>query len=63
MGRAADRRPLGFDGEVDGSDVTGTLSGGGGLDGLVLSLAGDVAVEGDDRAHLGPRASRSARTG
>jgi translocation and assembly module TamB len=44
---------LGFQGDVTGSDVTGDLTGAGGLDGLVLSLAGAVAVEGDDRALSG----------
>lgn len=56
-GRLSDRHltnaTLGFDGKVDGTDVTGTLTGGGGLDGLVLSLAGDIASVGTDRSVKG----------
>lgn len=44
---------LGFEGEVNGTDVTGTLTGGGGLDGLTLSLAGDVASVGESRSVKG----------
>jgi translocation and assembly module TamB len=40
---------LGFDGQLSGSDVSGTVSGAGQLDGLVLSLGGDIAVEGESR--------------
>ena len=39
---------LGFTGEVDGANVTGSLSGDGALDGLVMRLAGDLAVIGDE---------------
>jgi len=35
---------LGFDGSVDGRDVTGNLTGGGELGGLALDVAGDVTV-------------------
>jgi translocation and assembly module TamB len=41
---------LGFDGEVNGTDLIGTLTGGGGLDGLILSLAGDVSSVGEKRS-------------
>lgn len=44
---------LGFDGQVNGTDVTGSLKGGGGLDGLVLTLAGDIASVGQDRSVKG----------
>ncbi|HVL20598.1 MAG TPA: translocation/assembly module TamB domain-containing protein [Amaricoccus sp.] len=44
---------LGFEGEVNGTDVTGTLTGGGGLDGLTLSLGGDIASVGEDRSVKG----------
>ena len=53
MGRRLTDARVGFDGQVDGSNVTGTLSGGGGLDGLVLSLGGDIASVGDKRSISG----------
>ena len=53
MGRNLTGARIGFDGDVDGADVTGSLSGRGGLDGLVLSLAGDVASAGDGRSLSG----------
>jgi translocation and assembly module TamB len=37
---------LGFEGVVDGRNVTGSLSGGGELDGLPIDLAGQVAITG-----------------
>ena len=61
-GKLMDRRltdaRVGFAGQVDGADVTGSLTGGGGLDGLVLQLAGDLAVAGDR-----PLALRARRRG
>ena len=48
-GRSLTGARIGFDGEVDGTDVAGSLSGSGSLDGLVMRLAGDVAVAGDER--------------
>ncbi len=53
MGRQLTNARVGFDGKVNGSDVTGTLSGTGGLDGLVLSLGGDVASVGTKRSISG----------
>ncbi len=53
MGRRLTDASLGFDGQVNGSDVTGSLTGSGGLNGLVLSLAGDVAVKGESRSISG----------
>ena len=53
MGRRLTGARLGFAGEVDGADVTGSLSGGGALDGLVMRLAGDLAVAGDNRTLSG----------
>ncbi|MFO1210828.1 MAG: hypothetical protein U1E40_16690, partial [Amaricoccus sp.] len=53
MGRALTNARVGFDGQVNGSDVTGSLSGSGGLDALVMQLAGDIAVQGDDRSIKG----------
>lgn len=44
---------LGFTGQVDGSDVTGTIDGSGGLDGLVLAVAGDISAVGERRAISG----------
>ena len=44
MGRRLTGVRLGFDGSLDGADVTGSLSGGGQLDELVLRLAGDIAL-------------------
>lgn len=56
-GHLAERRltnaTLGFEGQVSGTDVTGTLTGGGGLDGLTLSLAGDIASVGNARSVKG----------
>ena len=46
-GHALSNLALGFTGEVDGADVTGSLDGSGGFDGLVLDLAGDIARTGD----------------
>lgn len=57
MDRTLTRARLGFTGTVSstatGSDIDGTLSGGGALDGLVLSLGGGVTVAGEDRALTG----------
>ncbi len=53
MDRRLTNARLGFTGQVDGSNVTGSLSGGGALDGLVMQLAGDLAVEGERRALSG----------
>ena len=55
MGRKLTNARVGFDGQVNGADVTGSLSGSGGLDGLVLSLAGDVASVGAQPLDLRPR--------
>ncbi len=52
-GRTLANAHLGLDGTVDGADVTGTLSGDGGLDGLVLRLAGDIAAVGEVRSVKG----------
>lgn len=56
-GRLMERRlrngRLGFTGQVDGSDVNGTVSGSGGLDGLVLALGGDISLAGEKRAVSG----------
>lgn len=53
-GRLAERRltnaTLGFEGSVNGSDVIGTVTGGGGLDGLTLSIDGDISSVGEDRS-------------
>ena len=49
-GRALTDLALGFTGDVNGSDVTGSLSGSGALDGLVLDLAGDIASAGERRS-------------
>ena len=48
MGHRLTGAKLGFTGEVDGANVTGSLSGDGALDGLVMRLAGDLAVIGDE---------------
>jgi len=48
--RSLSNLALGFTGEVDGGDVTGSLDGSGALDGLVLDLAGDIAAQGERRA-------------
>ena len=53
VGRRLTGARLGFAGEVDGADVTGSLSGGGALDGLVMGLAADLAVAGDNRTLAG----------
>ncbi len=53
MDRALTNARLGFTGQVDGTDVTGTLDGAGGLDGLVLDLGGDITVAGERRAISG----------
>jgi translocation and assembly module TamB len=50
MGRRLTSAEVGFNGDVDGGDVTGSLSGSGGLDGLVMRLAGDLAVAGESRS-------------
>ena len=49
-GRALANLDVGFTGEVDGGDVSGSLDGSGALEGLVLDLAGDIAVAGERRA-------------
>lgn len=49
-GRSLRNATVGFTGEVDGTSVTGSLDGSGGLDGLTLDLAGDVALDGDRRS-------------
>jgi translocation and assembly module TamB len=46
---------IGFDGQVDGSDVTGSLSGDGQLDELVFDLAGDLSVTEERQALSGLR--------
>ncbi|MFT3975335.1 MAG: translocation/assembly module TamB domain-containing protein [Amaricoccus sp.] len=51
--RALTNATLGFNGSVNGTDVMGTVTGGGGLDGLTLSLAGDIASVGQDRSVKG----------
>lgn len=48
--RALTQATVGFNGQVNGTDVTGTVTGGGALDGLTLSLAGDIASVGQDRS-------------
>ncbi len=53
MERTLTNARLGFTGQVDGSDLTGTLDGSGGLDGLVLALGGDVSAVGERRAVSG----------
>lgn len=46
---------LGFQGSVDGRDVTGALSGGGELGTLALDIAGDITATGEMRAVSGLR--------
>lgn len=53
MARSLTNARLGFTGQVDGSNVTGTIAGSGGLDGLVLALGGDISVAGPRRAISG----------
>ncbi len=53
LGRRLTGGRLGFTGTVDGGDIDGRLSGGGGLDGLVLGLGGGVRVAGEDRSISG----------
>ena len=53
MDRDLTNARIGFDGQVDGSDVTGALSGGGSLDGLVMQLAGNLALAGENRSLSG----------
>ena len=53
MGHRLTGAKLGFTGEVDGANVTGSLSGDGALDGLVMRLAGDLAVIGEKRSLTG----------
>jgi translocation and assembly module TamB len=48
-GRTLSNVAIGFTGDVDGGDISGSLEGSGSLDGLVLDLAGDIAVAGDRR--------------
>ena len=62
VGRRLTGARLGFAGEVDGADVTGSLSGGGALDGLVMRLAGDLAVAGENAQRSPASTSPSART-
>ncbi|HVH02195.1 MAG TPA: translocation/assembly module TamB domain-containing protein [Amaricoccus sp.] len=49
-GRTVTNLAAGFTGEVNGSDLGGSLDGSGSLDGLLLDLAGDIAVAGDRRS-------------
>ena len=53
MGRPLANAEVGFNGDVDGRDVTGSLQGGGQLDGLVMRLAGDVESVGERRSVRG----------
>jgi translocation and assembly module TamB len=54
MGRELTNARVAFDGEVrSASDFSGTLDGTGGLDGLVLSLAGQADVSGQERSLSG----------
>jgi len=53
MERTLTNARLGFSGQVDGSTVTGTVDGSGGLDGLVLALGGDVSLAGERRSVSG----------
>jgi translocation and assembly module TamB len=62
MGRRLTGARLGFEGQVDGAAVRGRLGGGGQLDELVLDVAGDIAVEGDDRTLSGLRVAVGPNT-
>ena len=53
MARTLTGARIGFTGEVDGSNVTGSLSGNAALDGLVMRLGGDLAVAGANRSLTG----------
>lgn len=50
LGRSISGLDLGFDGRMEGSDVSGRVSGGGQLDSLVLDLGADLAVAGETRS-------------
>ncbi len=55
LGRKISGLELGFEGRLDGSDVSGRLTGDGQLDSLVLDLGADVSVVGDSRSVSGLR--------
>lgn len=44
---------VGFNGQLDGSDVTGSLAGAGALDDEPITLTGDLSLVGEDRALRG----------
>jgi translocation and assembly module TamB len=50
MGRSLTEARIGFTGEVDGTDVTGSVSGDGSLGDLPLRLSGDIAAVGEARS-------------
>lgn len=53
MERTLTNARVGFTGQVDGANVTGSLDGGGALDGLVLAIAGDLGIVGERRSISG----------
>ncbi len=53
MERKLTNARVGFTGQVDGADVTGSVTGSGGLDGLVLALGGDISSVGEKRSISG----------
>ena len=54
-GREVSGLALGFDGRIDGSDIAGSLNGGGSLGDQPLTMAGDIALAGSERKVSGLR--------
>lgn len=54
-GREVSGLALGFDGRIDDTDLSGSLSGGGSLGDMPLTMAGDIALTGSDRRISGLR--------